>query len=302
MAERLFDEATLRKLERLALIARKVRVGAIKGERRSARRGTSLEFADYRNYVRGDDLRRVDWNLYARLERPFLKLFEEEEDLSVHMMVDASESMDWPQNGEGEGQAHHKFGYALRLAGALAYIGLANGDSVSVSLLRGDKAVERWGPSRARGQVLHLLAWLEEQETGGETDLDAALADYAGRAGRPGLALVVTDMLTQTGYRAGLGALQGRGNEVGLLHVLAPEELEPPLAGDLRLVDVETGDPQDVTVDGAMRDLYARRLVGWRDEIAATVAGRDAHYVAIETGTPWEQVVLYELRRAGVVR
>jgi uncharacterized protein (DUF58 family) len=302
MAERLFDEATLRKLERLTLIANKVRVGAIKGERRSVRRGTSLEFADYRNYTRGDDLRRVDWNLYARLERPFLKLFEEEEDLAVHVIVDASASMGWPEDGEGVDESHHKFRYAMRLAGALAHIGLATGDQVSVTLLRGQAVAERWGPARGRGQTLRLLAWLEEQETGGETDLDAALTDSARRGGRPGLALVISDMLSQSGYRDGLNALQGRGNEVGLLHVLAPEEIEPPLAGDLRLVDLETGDPQDVSVDGAMRGLYRRRLLDWRDEMAAHCAGRDAHYVAIETGTPWEEVVLYELRLAGMVK
>ena len=302
MTERLFDEATLRKLERLALIASKVRAGAIKGERRSVRRGTSLEFADYRSYTRGDDLRRIDWNVYARLERPFLKLFEEEEDLAVHLIVDASDSMDWPSGGEGVDESRHKFRYALRLVGALAHIGLTSGDQVAVTVLRGRAIAERWGPARGGGQTLRLLAWLEGLETGGQTDLDAALTDYARRGGRPGLALVVSDMLSPSGYRAGLSALQERGNEVGLLHVLSPDEIEPPLAGDLRLVDVETGDPQDVTVDGAMRDLYWRRLLAWRDDMAATCAARDAHYLAVETSTPWEQVVLYELRRAGIVR
>jgi len=109
-------------------------------------------------------------------------------------------------------------------------------------------------------------------------------------------------MLSPSGYLDGLNALQGRGHEAGVLHVLAPEEIEPPLAGDLRLVDVETGDPQDVSMDGAMRDLYRRRLLSWRDDIAATCAGRDAHYLAVETSTPWEEVILYELRRAGMVK
>jgi uncharacterized protein (DUF58 family) len=302
MTDRLFDESTLQKLERLALVAKKVRTGAIKGERRSLRRGTSQEFADYRDYTRGDDLRRVDWNLYARLERPFLKLFEEEEDLAVHVLVDGSDSMDWPKDGEDVDESHHKFRYALRLAGALAHIGLATGDQVAVTVLRGGAIAERWGPARGRGQTLGLLIWLEEQASGGETDLDASLTDYARRGGRPGLTLIISDMLSPSGYRDGLSALQGRGNEVGLLHVLAPEEIEPPLAGDLRLVDVETGDPQDVTVDGGMRDLFRRRLLAWRDDIAATCAGRDAHYLAVETSTPWEQVILYELRRAGMVK
>src|SRR3990170_2287704 len=125
MAERIFDEKTLRKLDRLMLVANKIRAGAIKGERRSTRRGTSIEFADYRNYVRGDDLRRVDWNIYARLQRPFIKLLEDEEDLAVYLVLDASASMDWPRAG---GRTLHKFVYAQRVLAGLAYIALGSGD------------------------------------------------------------------------------------------------------------------------------------------------------------------------------
>jgi uncharacterized protein (DUF58 family) len=303
-AERLFDEATLHKLERLRLVANKVRAGAIKGERRSVKRGTSVEFADYRDYTRGDDLRRVDWNIYARLEKPFLKLFEEEEDLTVHLLVDASDSMDWPPPDAAVGSdgSLHKFSYALRLAGALAHIGLGTGDRVAVGLLSGSALVERWGPARGRGQTLPLLAWLEDRRTGDTTDLNASLRDYALRGGRAGLTMLISDMLSPSGYVDGLSALQGRGHEVGLIHVLSPDEIDPPLAGDLRLIDSETDEGQDVTIDAAMRDLYLRRLLAWRDEIAATCSGRGVHYLAVETSTPWEQVVLFQLRRAGVVR
>ncbi len=122
MAERIFDEKTLRKLDQLTIIVNKVRAGAIKGERRSSRRGTSIEFADYRNYVRGDDLRRVDWNIYARLQRPFIKLLEDEEDLAVYLVLDASASMDWPRSGERD---HHKFLYARRVLAGLGYWAVA---------------------------------------------------------------------------------------------------------------------------------------------------------------------------------
>ena len=90
MTNKLFDEAGLRKLDQLTLTASRVRAGVMKGERRSSRRGTSIEFADYREYTRGDDLRRIDWNVFARLDRPFIKLLEEEEDLAVHVLIDAS--------------------------------------------------------------------------------------------------------------------------------------------------------------------------------------------------------------------
>lgn len=312
---RLFDETTLRKLEQLTLIAHKVRAGAIKGERRSTKKGTSIEFADYRDYTRGDDLRRLDWNVYARLEKPFIKLLEEEEDLSAHILLDASQSMDWPQDdsalfglSRGErplaptGSDPHKFRYGQRLAAALGHIGLATGDRVAIGLLAGNRLVDRWGPYRSRGQTMAMLQWLEGQSAKGQTDLNAALKDYALRGGRPGLALVITDMFSPGGFKDGLNALQGRGHEVTILHLLAPDEIEPELAGDIRLIDSETRQPQDVTVDGAMRNLYAKRLREWREELGSYCLSRDVHYVAIDTGMAWENVILYALRRAGVVR
>ena len=138
----IFDEQTLRKLDRLALVAAQVRAGQIKGERRSTKRGTSIEFADYRDYTRGDDLRRVDWNVYARLERPFIKLLEEEEDLAVHVLLDASRSMDYGTDTQ------HKFHYAQRLAAALGHIALAAGDRLTLIVLQGEAPSAQFGPAR----------------------------------------------------------------------------------------------------------------------------------------------------------
>ena len=116
------------------------------------------------------------------------------------------------------------------------------------------------------------------------------------------MALLISDMFSPLGFWDGVTALQGRGYEIAIIHILAPDEVEPPLGGDLRLIDSETGEGQDVTIDGGMRDLYVRRMRQWRDELAAYALRRDVHYVAVETGTPWENVILYALRRAGVVR
>ncbi len=297
MAEKLFDEKILRKLEQLILVASRVRAGVMKGERRSVRRGTSIEFADYRNYTRGDDLRRIDWNVFARLERPFIKLLEEEEDLAVHLLLDASASMDWP---EGDGRAEHKFTFARRVVAGLAHISLGGGDRLTITALRSNGNVT-WGPHRGRGRTLELLNFLTNLETSGTTDLNAALRDYAARSTRPGLCLLVSDLMSPGGYQDGLATLQGRGYEIGLIHLLAPDEVNPPLAGDLRLIDAETGQGQDVTVDAAMRDLYTRRLLGWREEIGNYCARRGIHYATVETGTPWEDLILFELRRLGVV-
>lgn len=299
MPERLFDETVLRKLNRLMLVANKVRAGVMKGERRSARRGTSLEFADYRNYTRGDDLRRVDWNVFARLDRPFIKLFEEEEDLSVYLLLDGSASMDWPRDGAEPGQ--HKFRFAQRVMAGLGYIALGTGDSLTLTALLGDGASAVWGPHRGRGRSMELLDFVGTLEAEGPLDLNAALREYALRTTRPGLCILISDLLAPGGFHDGLAALQSVGHEVAAIHVLSPDEVDPPLAGDLQLLDVETGAAQDVTVDLAMRDLYVSRLLAWRDSIARQCLKRGIHYVTVETSTAWETLILFELRRMGLI-
>jgi uncharacterized protein (DUF58 family) len=295
----------LAKLDRLALVARHVRAGQTAGERRSTKRGTSAEFADYRDYTQGDDLRRVDWNVYARLERPYVKLFEEEEDLAVHVLLDGSGSMDWGGNGAEE----NKWTCARRLAAALGYVALMSGDRLAIANLQSPisgSRVEtgnwRFGPARGRGHVLRLFEWLEEVGAEGTTDLNAALRSYAVSGERAGLAILISDLFSPAGYAEGLTALAARGHEVAILHVLSPDEVEPPLGGDLRLLDVETGEPQEVTIDGGMRTLYRRRLEEWQGEIRATCRARDVHYVPVVTNTSFDRVVLYDLRRVGLVR
>ncbi|MDY6877894.1 MAG: DUF58 domain-containing protein [Chloroflexota bacterium] len=314
------SEAFLRKLEQLSLVARRVRAGQAAGERRSTKRGTSVEFADYRDYTQGDDLRMVDWNIYARLERPFVKLFEEEEDLAVHLLLDGSGSMDW---GEGEtggqedgetggrgdkGRDENKWVYARRLVAALGYVALVSGDRLTITNLQSPIpntqspiSSIQFGPVRGRGHTLRLFEWLGSLNAEGMTDLNAGLRAYAISGGRAGLVVLISDLFSPAGYVEGLTALAARGHEVAVIHVLAPDEVEPPLAGDLRLLDVETGERQEVTIDGGMRNLYRRRLAAWRDEIRAACRTRDVHYIPVETGTPFDRVVLYDLRRAGIL-
>jgi uncharacterized protein (DUF58 family) len=298
----LFDEKTRRKLEQLMLWAPRVRAGALKGERRSVKRGTSIEFADYRNYSPGDDLRRLDWNIYARLERPLTKVFEDEEDLAVHLLLDASASMDWPpKGGEIEGAADaHKFTFARRLVAGLGYISLATNDRLTLIGLNQDR--EQFGPARGRSHGLALLRFVTSIKPRGVADLNAALTRYAQRAGQPGLCLLVSDMFSPGGYLDGVSALLSKGYEVALIHLLSPDEIDPPLAGDLRLIDVESGTAQEVTVDGALRDLYRQRVDDWRDNLRVECARRNVHYLPVSTGTPWEKVILYDLRRMGLIK
>ncbi len=293
----LFNESTLRKLEQLTLIAERVRVGVMKGDRRSRKRGTSIEFADYRNYVKGDDLRRLDWNVYARLERPFIKLLEEEEDLAVHLLVDASASMNWP---DGE-QTTNKLVYGLQLAGALGHISLTSGDLLTVSLLHSGND-RHWGPHRSQQNSLRLLQFLETGAAGGVTDLNLSMRNYALYGRRPGLLFLISDLLSPNGYQDGLSALQSRGYEVGLIHLLSPDEVDPPLGGDLKLVDVETGQDAEITLDPTTLSQYRERLREWQTGIANYCAGRGVHYIPVTTDMPWEQLVMQTLRVKGVVK
>ena len=310
----LFDETSLRKLQQLTLVTSRVRAGALRGERRSLKRGAGLEFADFRDYVPGDDLRRVDWNVYARLDRPYVKLREEEEDLAVHILVDASQSMDW---GEG---AQHKFSYALHLAAALGSIGLSTGDRISVVMLseakhlaqspeilrRAPQNDTQWATSEVslRGQqyLLHLLKFLEAQQTSGITDLEAVTRRYLIRPRRPGLVIVISDLLSPNGYESALKMLQQRGHEVAIVHVLSPDEVDPPLAGDLRLIDIETGSAQEVSVDGGLRDAYRERVTAWRNAAQTFCRARGVRYLAVQTDRAWDEVVAYDMRKAGMVK
>ncbi len=294
----LLPESIRRRLDPLALDAKKVRVGAMKGDRRSIKRGSSIEFADYRNYVPGDDLRQMDWNIYARLERPYIKLLEDEEDLSVHLLLDASASMDFPPDSEIDRQ---KLLYAKRILAGLAYIALSSNDRLMLSAIN-DGGSSTFGPVRGRARGMAMLRFIEDVNADGITDLNIMLQDYARRARRPGWTLIISDMFSPTGYIEGLNALLSRGHEVVILHVLAPEELTPGLAGDLRLIDVETGAAQEVTVDASLRDIYQGRLAAWRAEIREECLRRGAHYFPLRTDTPWERVILSDLRRAGLVK
>ncbi len=292
----LFDETTLRKLNQLTLVASRIRAGGIQGDRRSTRRGSSVEFADYRNYTPGDDLRRLDWNIYARLDRPFIKLFEEEEDLAVTILLDGSRSMAW---GQGELQ---KFNYALRLAAGLGAVALAAGDVLSVAFLRDGRVAAEYGPARGQAALTRLFSFLDGLEAGGKTDLNSSLRQVALKPRRPGLVVLISDLLSPEGYENGLRELLGRGHEAALLHVLAPDELDPPLVGDLQLVDIETGQEQDVSLDGGLRSLYRERAQAWVQSVQADCHKRGIRYLELNTSLPWDQALLLDMRRAGIVK
>jgi uncharacterized protein (DUF58 family) len=290
-ADVLFDEAFLRRLEQLELASRRLTAGRMKGERRSVRRGQSVEFADYRNYSAGDDLRQLDWNVYARLERLFIKLFVEEEDVTVHVLVDASRSMDF---GEP-----NKLAFARRAAGALAYLGLAHLDRVSVAFLGEGRAVTL-RPLRGKARVFEVFRFLSEPRPERLTGLAAAARDYAGRLRGRGPLILISDLM-DPGYSDALRDLAGTRCQLSVLHVLAPEELDPEVPPDARLVDNETGHGIEVTGDDDLVDRYRTRLTEWQEELAQFCARRGGSYVSVPSDLDLADLLFDVLRRRRVI-
>ena len=284
---RFFTAEFLAQLERLSLLSRRTFRGSVKGERRSPRRGHSVEFADYRAYGHGDDLRYVDWNIYGRTDRLHVKLFVDEEDLCLHLLVDASASM-----GFG---APSKLDYAVRLAAALGFVGLVNHERVGLGLLR-ERVAEGWPPTRGRSQILPMMDFLAEVSPDGGTGLDEGLANYAKRARDPGLVVIVSDLLDPAGYERGVRALLERRFDVHVVHLLDPEEMNPTLGGDLRLIDSETGEVRDVTVDGEALRGYRERLHAFLERVETFCRAQEIGYHRVVTDQAVEAFVVAQLR------
>ena len=291
--ELVFDEAFLHKLEQLELLARKIFRGLLRGERTTSRRGRGLEFSDFRHYRPGDDFRHIDWNIYSRLDQLFLKLHACEEDVTLNLIVDTSASM-----GFGEPS---KFDHARRLAAALAYIALNNLDRVAVSAFA-DGLGARLPPTKSRSRMAQLLAFLGDLRCTGVTRLGAALRDFASRGRSPGLAILISDLLGVEEAQAGIEALCYAGHDVVLIQLLAESEIDPPLDGALQLVDAESGEELEVTVDQELRRLYQQRLEGQLRDVESFCRRRGVEYLRASTAIGFEDVVLKYLRQGRHLR
>lgn len=281
------------RLDQLALVSRKIFAGKLRGERISKRRGESVEFADYRNYVVGDDLRFLDWNIYARLEKLFIKLFLQEEDLHVSLLVDTSKSMDWGQP--------HKGLFARRVAAAIAYIGLVNFDRVSVYTYADGLTAELAGV-RGRRLMPKVLDFLANAQYAGASHLEEVGRLFAIRHPQPGIVILLSDFFEKGGFEPGLRYLLGRHYDLYALQVLSPEEIDPVLAGDLKLTDVEDEDAAEVTVSRALIQRYKRNLQAYCESLRDYCTRRGMTYLFASTTVPFDQVVLTYFRQRGLVQ
>lgn len=295
----LLDPRMAARLSQLDITSRKMLGGKLKGERRSKRRGQSVEFADHRPYVAGDDLRHIDWNIFGRLDRLFLKLFLEEEDLSLHIVVDASASLDCGNPS--------KFLLAQKLACALGYIGLANLHRVSVSAIGGLDAQDQ--PQllstirdlRGRRRLNDLSRFLIQLRPGSGAPFTEACKRIALTRRGKGVMLVVSDFLIKEGYDTGLRLLMGGGYDLYAVQVLSPQELEPDIGGDLRLKDAEDADLAEVTITAPLLKKYKQTLTAYCNRLREFCASREIVLQTVPSSTPVDVLILDYLRRKGML-
>jgi uncharacterized protein (DUF58 family) len=293
MRRNLIDAELMKKIERLSVASKKLFPGTMKGKRRSPKRGSSVEFADYRDYQLGDDFRFIDWNIYARLNKLFLKTFVEEENIYIHILLDNSVSMDF---GEPT-----KLEYGKRIAAILAYIGLVELDVVALTTFA-ENLTDQMRPMRGKDNIFTLMDFLENVRVSGETRMDECFKRYAIKVTHPGVAIIISDFLVSRDvYERGMKSLIYRGFDLNIIHVMSEDELNPTLSGELRLRDAETGEIKEVTVTDRMLEKYHERLDVFCRELSHFCTRNNLTYLRVSTSLPFEDLILRTLRRDRVL-
>src|SRR3984893_1422856 len=289
----LLDSQFLAKLEQLELVSRKIFRGLMKGERRSKRKGQSVEFADYCNYVKGDDLRFLDWNIYARLDKLFIRLFMEEEDLHFYLLIDNSLSMDFGKPT--------KLHYAKQVAAALGFIGLVNMDRVVIEAFN-ERLTQSLPAVRGRRSLFRVLDFLQKLEPAGPSNLRESLRTFSIKSSGKGVVVLLTDLMDKGGYEEALRYLVARQFDIYVIQVLSQEETDPELLGDLKLIDVEDSDEAEITVSGALIERYKKNLAAYQSSVQNYCNRRGITYLFTSNQVPFDRLVLTYLRQRGLVR
>jgi len=292
-----FTPEFLSRLEALRLLTRKEFLGGRSGSYSSPRRGTSLEFADYRRYAPGDDLRYLDWGIYARSDRLYVKLFREEVDLFVYLFVDASASMGYPSRAE-------KFLFACHVALALAYVVLANHDHVKLHLLQEGAAARVTPFYQGRQRLTDLLNFVSAADPRGQIDLAGALAEQLKRIRRPGKAILLSDFLmTPSVYQRGLNTLRAFNLDICVVQVLSRQEIDPPFArGGVEVVDCESGAEERLLWNEQIRADYHKVLERHNREIRSFCHQAGIHYSLYVTDQEMGEFVLEALPALGLFK
>jgi uncharacterized protein (DUF58 family) len=304
-----FENDFLKKLEYLHVVSKRALAGQNRADRLSPKRGRGLEFADHRPYAAGDDYRHIDWKAYQRLNRLLLRLFDEERDLSIYLLLDVSRSMAEPA----------KFDMARRIAAALCYVGLAHLDRLTIIPFGNDLRRES-SPGRGKGRIFRVFDALEQLEAAGPTDLRAACKAFASRPRQLGLVVVISDFLEPgsapksaddnddsvvrkpathdaTGPQAGLKILRTIGHDVFAVHVTSERDRDPGVLGTVRFVDVESGVIREIEVTPKLAAAYVKAAEAQADELAHFCGRYGIGYVRADAERPFEEIILRTFRQ-----
>src|SRR5690349_13399349 len=289
----LFDDEFQRKLDYLAMVSRRVFSGAMRAERRTKKVGSGVEFADHRDYAPGDDFRYLDWHAYQRFDRLLIRLYEEEEDLSIYFIVDTSSSMAF---GDGE-----KLRQAKRLCAALAYVGLANLDRIAI-VTATDEISGRMPTTRGKARIFRIFRFLRGVQAEGETDLGEAMKTFVAQHKRRGLAVLLSDLYDPAGFERGINVLRYNKFEPFVLHIVDTHDARPELKGDVRVYDCETGEEREVTVTAKVLERYGQAYEEYLDEIQRFCTSKQVAYFRADVNTPFDELILRVFRRGGFLR
>ncbi|MBN2724340.1 MAG: DUF58 domain-containing protein [Deltaproteobacteria bacterium] len=285
-------DSFLSELERLFLISRQVVSGKIRAERKTRKRGTGIEFAEHREYVPGDDFRSIDWNLYGRLEKLFVRLYEEEEDLPVYTMFDVSNSM-----AEG---TPSKMLHAFQVASALTYVVLAHLDRATMIPFSGP--MELNPPGRGKGRMLKLFHIIRQSELGGITDLAGASRSFVYRRPRRGTVIIISDFLSTNGYEEAINLLRYHKYRVIIVQTLSPQDMKPQVKGDVELYDVETAQMKSVTITAGLLKKYQTELNSFIKGIQSFCQDRSIPFFFSSSDEKLEDIMLGLFRRGGFLK
>lgn len=288
MKRKVFDGAFFERLEAVALSMKNAMTGLFGGSRKAHGYGNTVEFADFREYVPGDDLRRIDWNVFARFEKFFIKLFTDERQLHHRIIVDCSASM---ESGKPE-----KAEMALRVAAALGYLAVCSMDRVSFQMLHGDKLVDLCGTMIGKTAVCNAALMLEDVEFYGNSELDKALLNDPNPGYDDGMTIVISDFLTESNWKSMVDFLVYRHREVALIHLLSPQEINPRMSGDVHLIDKESstmGDPRNMRmkINKTFLNAYEKALDEYKRELEEFCISRGAAYIFATTDQPIEHII-----------
>lgn len=299
MADKVIDDNFFNRLERAALYVRKDMKGYFGGNHQTKYYGSTVEFADYQEYALGDDIRRIDWNLYSRFEKYFIKLFVDDRQMHIQTFLDCSASM---QKANSE-----KAVYAMRVAAAVSFLSVQNMDRTSIKLIKGDVAEDFCGVVTGKNSLFKGLKKFEDLQFKGTSDLEKAIIGCPSVGTSNGLTVIISDFMTESNWKRAVDYLIYNKRQVMLVQVLSPEDVNPAYSGRIRLVDYEAEDPLDdrnfkMKITRAHLRAYSEAYNEFIDDIKGFCASRNVDYVFAVCDEPVEKILFEKMYKVGVVK